>query len=493
MKLYLSKSKYCDAVQCPKMLWMKNNHPELFDESVMDKKRLKDGEEVGDVARGLFGEYTLVEYGEYPDMLRTTLELVENGTENIAEASFAYEGLFCRADILRNLGGNKFELYEVKSSTEIKDIYYHDVAFQYYVLTKLGYEVTKACLVHVNNEYVRHGELDIHELFTINDITDDARSRYSEVESNLKYFANYLESADEPELPLGVYCSEPYDCGFFKHCTKDLPSPNVFDIRKMSFKKKIQLYNKGYVSCEDLLQNNAVSGSFKLQTHYEVSDLPPFINKEKIAKFMKQLYYPIYFLDFESFQPAIPLYDNSSPYNQIVFQYSLHYIEQEGGELHHKEYLAEPGDDPRRKLAEQLCIDIPKNVCVTAYNMSFEQRVIRGLAQLYPDLSEHLMNIHDHIVDLIIPFRSKDYYCKAMQGSCSIKFVLPALFPDDPSLDYHNLEGIHNGGEASEAFSLMQNMAPDELQKYRQNLLKYCGLDTYAMVKIWEKLKEAVK
>ena len=493
MKLYLSKSKYCDAVQCPKMLWMKNNHPELFDESVMDKKRLKDGEEVGDVARGLFGEYTLVEYGEYPDMLRTTLELVENGTENIAEASFAYEGLFCRADILRNLGGNKFELYEVKSSTEIKDIYYHDVAFQYYVLTKLGYEVTKACLVHVNNEYVRHGELDIHELFTINDITDDARSRYSEVESNLKYFANYLESADEPELPLGVYCSEPYDCGFFKHCTKDLPSPNVFDIRKMSFKKKIQLYNKGYVSCEDLLQNNAVSGSFKLQTHYEVSDLPPFINKEKIAKFMKQLYYPIYFLDFESFQPAIPLYDNSSPYNQIVFQYSLHYIEQEGGELHHKEYLAEPGDDPRRKLAEQLCIDIPKNVCVTAYNMSFEQRVIRGLAQLYPDLSEHLMNIHDHIVDLIIPFRSKDYYCKAMQGSCSIKFVLPALFPDDPSLDYHNLEGIHNGGEASEAFSLMQNMAPDELQKYRQNLLKYCGLDTYAMVKLWEKLIEAVK
>ena len=103
------------------------------------------------------------------------------------------------------------------------------------------------------------------------------------------------------------------------------------------------------------------------------------------------------------------------------------------------------------------------------------------------------MNIHDHIVDLIVPFRRKDYYCKAMQGSCSIKFVLPALFPDDPSLDYHNLEGIHNGGEASEAFSLMQNMAPDELQKYRQNLLKYCGLDTYAMVKLWEKLKEAVE
>ena len=493
MKLYLSKSKYCSAVQCPKMLWMKNNHPELYDDSVMDKKRLKDGEEVGDVARGLFGEYTVVEFGEYPDMLRTTLELVENGTENIAEASFAYEGLFCRADILRNLGGNKFELYEVKSSNHINDVYYHDVAFQYYVLTKLGYEVTKACLVHLNKEYVRHGDLDLQELFTINDITDDARSRYSEVESNLKYFANYLESADEPEMPLGEYCSSPYDCGFFNHCSKDLPSPNVFDIRKMSFKKKLQLYNEGCVSFEDLLQNNTVGKSFKLQIRHEVCSLQPFINKERIAEFMKQLYYPIYFLDFESFQPAIPLYDNSSPYNQIVFQYSLHYIEQEGGELHHKEYLAEPGDDPRRKLAEQLCIDIPKNVCVTAYNMTFEKDRIKELAQLYPDLSEHLMNIHDHIVDLIVPFRSKDYYCKAMQGSCSIKFVLPALFPDDPSLDYHNLEDIHHGGEASAAFSLMQNMAPDELQRCRKNLLKYCGLDTYAMVKLWEKLKEAVK
>ena len=494
MKLYLSKSKYCDAVQCPKMLWMKQNKPKEFDESVMNQVVLDNGSEVGDSAMGLFGEYVEVPFdSDLGKMIKKTEELLEAGTSIICEASFAYEGLFCSVDILKNLGGNKFELYEVKSSAKMKDIYHHDAAFQYYVLTKLGYEVTKACLVHLNNKYVRHGDLDIQELFTINDITDDARSRYSEVERNLKYFANYLESADEPEQPLGLYCSAPYKCGFFKHCSKGLPTPNVFDIRKMSSKKKLQLYNEGCVNFEDLLQNNTVGKSFKLQIRHEVCNLQPFINKERIAEFMKQLYYPIYFLDFESFQPAIPLYDNSSPYNQIVFQYSLHYIEQEGGELHHKEYLAEPGDDPRRKLAEQLCIDIPKNVCVTAYNMAFEKDRIKELAQLYPDLSEHLMNIHDQIVDLIVPFRRKDYYCKAMQGSCSIKFVLPALFPDDPSLDYHNLEGIHKGDEASAAFSAMQNMAPEELQRCRNNLLKYCGLDTYAMVKIWEKLKEAIK
>ena len=220
-------------------------------------------------------------------------------------------------------------------------------------------------------------------------------------------------------------------------------------------------------------------------------------NKQFISRFaetnMRQLSYPIYFLDFESFQQAIPLYDNSHPFEQIVFQYSLHYVEHEGGPLHHKEYLAEPGEDPRRGLAEQLCRDIPTDVCVTAYNMSFEKGRIKGLAQLYPDLADHLMNIHDHIVDLMIPFRNKDYYCRAMQGSYSIKYVLPALFPDDPALDYHNLEGIHHGGEASAAFSNMPYMTSDLLEKARHNLLKYCELDTYAMVKVWERLKEVVK
>lgn len=493
MELHLSKSKYCNAVQCPKMLWMQQNRPELYDDSVMDEAILEKGQEVGDLARGLFGAYTVVEFEDYPDMLKQTQELLENGTENIAEASFAYRGLFCSVDILRNLGNNKFELYEVKSSIKCKDIYSHDVAFQYYVLTKLGYEVTKACLVHVNKEYVRHGELDIQELFTIIDITDDARARYAEVENNLQFFEKYLDAVDEPAQPLGEYCFSPYDCGFFKHCSKNLPQPNVFQIAGMQLKKKMRFYREGRVSFEDLAEDRSINGNHMLQIQHEINDLPPLINRDSIAAFMRQLSYPIYFLDFESFQPAIPLYENSKPFDQIVFQYSLHYIEYEGGPLHHKEYLAEPGEDPRRGLAEQLCRDIPTDVCVTAYNMSFEKGRIKGLAQLYPDLADHLMNIHDHIFDLMIPFRSKDYYCKAMQGSYSIKYVLPALFPDDPALDYHNLEGIHHGGEASAAFSNMQYMAPDLLETTRHNLLKYCELDTYAMVKVWERLKEVIQ
>lgn len=236
-----------------------------------------------------------------------------------------------------------------------------------------------------------------------------------------------------------------------------------------------QLYHEYYMNTDDA---------------HELFDYPPYIDVDSIRGFMKNLSYPLYFLDFESFQPAILLFDNSRPYEQIVFQYSLHYVEHEGGELKHTEFLAYPGSDPRRALAEQLCADIPLDVCTTAYSMGFEKGRIRGLAELYPDLREHLMNIHDHIQDLMIPFQKKWYYCCAMQGSYSIKYVLPALFPDDPTLDYHNLDGVHNGGEASEMFAKMATMQPKELETARGQLLKYCGLDTFAMVKVWEKLKE---
>lgn len=171
----------------------------------------------------------------------------------------------------------------------------------------------------------------------------------------------------------------------------------------------------------------------------------------------------------------------------------MHYTEEDGGKLRHCEYLAQPGEDPRRGVAEALCRDIPLDVCTLAYNMSFERGRIRSLAALYPDLSDHLMNIHDHIVDLMMPFQKRQYYTRAMHGSYSIKAVLPALFPDDPELDYHNLEGVHNGTEASEAFARMLDMTTEEREGCRTNLLKYCGLDTLAMVKVWERLIQVMR
>ena len=490
MKYSLSKSRYCSGLQCPKMLWLKKNVPDAFDPSCMNEAVLETGSLVGDLAMGLFGDFTEVPYGDLNQMIETTTQLIQNQTPVIAEASFSVDGLFCSVDILKRISETEVELYEVKSSTEVKPIYLHDAAFQYYVLSRLGFKVSSCSIVHINNRYVRQGDLDIHKLFTIADVTDQVKLLQEEIPQNIKTFREYMEQAAEPADDIGPHCFSPYDCGFFGYCTRELPTPNVFDLAGIRTKTALKCYREGVVSFQDLNQCDALSAGQYKQIEHELYPCPPAIQIPEIKDFLKKLTYPLYFLDFESFQPAIPPYDNVSPFQQIVFQYSLHYIETEGGPLQHKEFLAVPGSDPRRKLAEQLCADIPLDVCTLAYNMGFEKGRIKDLAKLYPDLKDHLMNIHDHIVDLMVPFQKKWYYCRAMQGSYSIKFVLPALFPNDPELDYHNLEGIHHGGEASKAFGDMETMTAEQTQITRDQLLKYCGLDTYAMVKVWEKLKE---
>lgn len=494
-KYHFSKSRYCNGIQCPKMLWLKKNMPDEFDDSVMNQAILSTGNDVGDLAMGLFGDYTEVPYSEsLSEMIPATQKLIDDGVKNICEASFSYDGCFCSVDILRNLGGNKVELYEVKSSTEVKDIYKEDVSYQNFVLSKLGFDVQKVCLVHINNQYVRHGELELDKLFTIVDLTDVAKSKVSEVEENIAKFREYLEQETEPECKVGSQCSSPYDCGYWSHCAVDMPEdgePTVWSISRL--RDKQWYYDNGYITFQQLYDAGILKGNYLQQVEVELKNLPPQIKPKEVSKFLDTLSYPLYFLDFETFNPAVPLYAESSPYQQIVFQYSLHYIEKEGGELKHKECLAYPGSDPRRQIAEQLCKDIPLDVCTTAYNMGFEKGKIRDLAALYPDLHDHLMNIHDNIKDIMIPFQKRWYYTKEMQGSYSIKYVLPALFPDDPSLNYHNLEGVHNGGEASNTFLAMQKMDKDELEKWREHLLRYCELDTFAMVKVLEKLREVGK
>lgn len=486
----LSKSLYCSGVQCPKMLWLKKHRPELFDDSVMNQAVLDTGSEVGDLAMGLFGDYTEVPYGELSGMIRETERLLAAGERIIAEASFSCDGLFCSVDILQNNGGGDVELYEVKSSTSVHEIHYHDVAYQMFVLEELGFRVSRACLVHINREYVRGKELEIEKLFAVEDLTDTVRQMQQAVAERVIFLKDCIRDSEEPARDLGPFCFDPYECGFWKHCTEDLPEPNVFQLSGMQKRTMFKNYWQGIISFEDLLREAKLNAGQEMQIEYELEDLPDHIEADRIRKFLEGLSYPLFFLDFESFQPAVPLYENARPYDQIVFQYSLHYYEEEGGPLLHKEYLAMPGGDPRRELAEQLCRDIPAGVCTIAYNMAFEKGRIKELAGLYPDLREPLMDIHDGITDLMEPFRKKLYYTKAMQGSYSIKYVLPALFPEDPALDYHNLEGVHNGGEASAAFAAMAKMGPEELAACRENLLKYCGLDTFAMVRVLEKLRE---
>ncbi len=488
----LSKSKYCLGVQCPKILWLNEHKPEESMGEILESV-LENGRIVGELAREYFGDYELVEFSyDKKEMCNTTDSLINSGARNIAEASFIYDGLYCAVDILHK-NGDDWEIVEVKSATSVAPEYIDDMAFQLYILEKCGLSIRSVYNLHIDNTYVRHGALELSGLFVLEDCTAEVRVNSSFVKERIQDIRQYMTRNDEEDRDIDVTCDSPYECSFKAYCSRHLPKNTVFDVRKLALNKKYDLYHQGIVTFDDLLDHNTkLSPKQMMQILTEVEDRPEHIEVNEIIHFLNTLQYPIYHLDFETFQQAVPEFEGGKPYGQIPFQYSLH-IEQKDGKLEHNEFLAKEGTDPRRALAEQLCKDIPMGVCSLAYNMSFEKMVLKRLAELYMDLADHLMDIHDNMHDLMVPFSKGYYYSKPMKGSYSIKYVLPALYPYDPELDYHSLDEVHNGAEASAAFLTMASKTPEEIATLRANLLKYCGLDTYAMVKVLAKLREVVE
>lgn len=495
----LSKSKYCAFVQCPRNLWLKTYKPELAAPNTSLDARMESGNEIGDLAMQLFGDFVEVTAHkndgkiDLSEMISRTNELILERCPVICEASFSYNGNYCAVDILKRENGG-YAIYEVKSSTHASQIYAVDIAYQKYVLENCGINVTGTYLVCINSDYVFNGTLKLNEFFQIIDLSAEVFEEYQYVEGNVLAANDIMDDPVEPLYGLSESCNTPYPCAFWEYCSAHLPSPSVFDLYRFGFKKEIEYYKKGIVSYEDLEHDSVMKNHIRsLQVRHELHNLGTHADKKEIKKFLNTLSFPLYFLDFETMQPIIPEFVGTKPYAQIPFQYSLHYLESPNGELKHKEFLGVSGEDPRRAIAEQLCADIPKNVCVLAYNKGFECGRIRELASYFPDLAEHLLNIEKNIKDLIDPFRAGHYYNRAMGGSFSIKSVLPAIYPDDPSLDYHNLEGVHNGSEAMDLFPKIKDLPIDEQATARHNLLKYCELDTYAMVKVWEELVRVTK
>lgn len=495
----LSKSKYTQGVQCPKMLWMRQNMPEQFDDSVLNQAVLENGNAVGDLAMGYYGPYIEVPFdAEDPGRFRKAVELtkayLEEGHRVICEATFSTGDNYCMADILRVRDDGSFDLVEVKSSTEMKDIYFHDMAYQCWVIEQCGYKVSSASLMHVNNKYVRAGELDLHELFAVEDHTQEVLEMARSVPSRLHSILAVADAEAEPAIPIGLQCFNPYECGFRGWCFRELPENNVFDISGILKKKAFALAERGSAGFDELVGDveafSKLNEKQQMQVLSEVNKLPPSIDADGIREFLDELWYPLHFLDFETFQEAIPSFDGQSPYEQVASQYSLHWLDVPDSKLEHTEFLGATGEDPRRQLAERLCKDIPADACVIAWNMGFEKGRIRSLASLFPDLAPHLLAIHDNVRDLMIPFKRGHYYMREMRGSSSIKKVLPALFPNDPELDYESLEGVHQGGEAAYAFQHLSELSVEDQVITREQLLRYCELDTLAMVRIWERLKE---
>ena len=450
----LSKSLYIRGLQCEKSLWLKKKKPEVLQAPDDSAQAIFDaGTSVGELACELFSGGERIEYtGDFGLQMAKTKELIEHGTKVIYEATFCFDGILVMVDILRICEGGLI-INEVKSSTSVKEVYIDDASIQYYVISSLGYKVSA-----VNNTYVRGENLELEKLFRAEDVTEQIMQKQAKIPQILNKFEEILSKNVEPEVDIGPHCSDPYHCDAWEYCWREqrgIPEYSIFNISRLRSDKKFDLYKNGMVKFEDIKDLGIFNASQQIQIRSELSQ-EQIIDKDAIREFLKTLSYPLYHLDFETFQQAVPEFVGLSPYEQIPFQFSIHKDDGKGN-LEHFEFLAEVGADPRYELALNLIKFIPQDACVLAYNMSFEKRVIRQLALNYPQISSELMAIHDNIKDLMAPFASKSYYHPKMQGSYSIKYVLPALAPEFESA-YKDLNLIHNGGEAMQAYEGMAYM-----------------------------------
>jgi len=483
---YLSKSLFIRGRQCHKSLWLQKNRPELKDEITEAQQAIfQSGTDVGILAQHLFPDGVEIHYDglTHQQQIDQTNNEIAKGTRTIYEATFLHDGIFIKADILHH-GTRGWEIYEVKGSTELKAVHIFDAAVQYRVLTGAGLEVGKVSVVHINSAYTRYGELDLSQLFSIVEITGKAQELQAIIGEELVAQRNML-AGDMPSIDIGKLCEDPYPCDFMEHCWRHIPDDSVFDLRGRGV-NKFSLYYQGILRQSDIpldtlneRQRLQVESTLNQQDH---------INEKAVEKFVDGLWYPLCFLDFETFMDAIPSFDGCRPYQQIPFQYSLHIQETPDADLQHHEYLAEPGKDPRRELLNTLLERIPAGACIIAWNQSFEIGVLRKLAEYFPERREQVERWIENFKDLMQPFKSRDIYLWQAKGSYSIKPILPLLAPE---LSYKNLDGVANGGDAMEAWHRMNSLDdPAQVSEIRNALLEYCKLDTLAMVRILARIRE---
>jgi len=486
----LSKSSFIRGLQCDKSLYLYKHHYKLKDPTPSSLQAVFDqGTSIGLLAQELFPhgvDASPENHFKMAESVGKTLDFISQGQTVIYEATFLYDDVLAALDILVN-DEDGWKAYEVKSSTKVSDTYVKDAAIQYYTIKNSGLDLKDISIVYINNQYVKNGEIDINELFMIESVYDQVLDFLPRIPNEVRRLKDVIESPDIPPVDIGPHCSDPYDCDFKGTCWKHIPEYSVFDISRLNKDKKFDLYKQGIISLNQIdLGQTDLNPNQVLQVQSELSG-SVHIDLNEIRNFTNGLNYPLYFLDFETIGPAIPIYNGSRPYEQLVFQYSLHIRETPTSEIEHREYLADPTEDPRVGFIEQLIQDCDSKGDILVYNIGFERGKINGLIEAFPQYILELSGIVGRLKDLMTPFQQKWYYTPEMKGSYSIKSVLPALIPE---LSYNDLE-IKDGGTASNTFlSIVNGTFQGDLQVARKQLLEYCKLDTYAMVKILEKLTQ---
>jgi hypothetical protein len=488
----LSKSKLLSYRQCPKRLWLEVNRPELRADSAATTASFVVGNQVGEIARAVYD----------PDEIGVLINPQEEGFEAafarsqsllkssapIFEAGFKAEGVLAFADVLLPLkkGARKvWRMVEVKSSTSVKDYHHDDAAIQAFVAQAAGVPLLSIALAHIDSEWVYPGKQDYQGLLKEADLSAAVMGRSAEVREWISGAQKVLTKRKPPNKSTGKQCTQPFECGFLAHCRSEEPQAE-FPVSWLPGRLNVALTQAAERphSVDMREVPDELLGEVQQKVKRTTLSNKVFFDKRATKEALAVHKLPAYFMDFETVQFAVPIWKGTRPYQQIPFQFSVHRLDGKG-QLRQHAFLEVSGKDPSKAFAQALIEACGKRGPIFVYNAAFEVARIKELAERFKVLAPSLNALIDRVVDLL-PLARKHFYHPSQQGSWSIKAVLPALCPE---LSYSGLHGVQNGGMAMEAFmeAIQPATSVERRAEIKQQLLAYCELDTYAMVRIWAK------
>jgi hypothetical protein len=491
----LSKSKFVAGVQCLKRLYWLVHEPKLKPEPDETTQAIFDqGHEVEEAARKAFPGGVVVkgEHWEVQSALRQTAQLTADpNVSAIFEAAFLADRILVRVDILQRPRGGKWRLIEVKSTTGVKEEAHHleDVAIQKHVLQRAGVPLSSTSLMHLNRKYVYDGvRLVPDELFTIADIS----RQLSRIEENLprllKQQRAVLAQTKPPTVEPGDQCTRPYICEFYDLCNKAVPDDYVGNLPGIRRQRVQQLSAMGVTKMRDIPADFPLSSRQWRACQCVTTNKPYF--GPRLRRELAQLKYPVFFMDFETFNPALPRFAKMRPFDHIPFQWSVHVQQKPDAPLEHHEFLSDDGRDPRREFVESLLKvleDGRERGSIVVYNRSFEAGRMADLAGWLPEYDRRIGRIQSRLWDLLPVLREQVYH-PSFCGSFSMKDVLPALVP---GMSYEDME-VAEGGQAGLAYNALvrEALSVSERNRLRKALLAYCKQDSLGMVRVLKKLED---
>ena len=486
-----SKSKLMALRQCPKRLWLEVHRPDLREDSAATQASFQVGHQVGDIARRIYdpeglGAVIDVQTEGFARAFERSAQLLHS-TQPIFEAGLEAGGALAFADVMlpeQKDGQQAWRMVEVKSSTSVKDYHRDDVAVQAFVAQSAGVALQSISLAHIDSSWTYPGGGDYRGLLKESDLTAEAFSRTAEVKAWIAQAQLVIASPAEPAIKIGSHCDIPYACGFYDYCSRNEPKPEypIFWLPHIGA-KAVTLAEQGVIDLRNVPDDLLNARQQRVKNHTLANTV--FFDMAGAAADLSVYGLPAYFLDFETIQFAVPIWKGTRPYQQNTFQFSLHMLSS-SGQLEHTEFLDISGNDPSEPFARALITACGQSGPVYVYNAGFETARMSELAIRYPQLSKDLLAINARVVDLL-PIARERYYHPSQQGSWSIKKVLPAVVPE---LRYDTLDGVQDGGAAMEAFieAIHPDTSPERKSLIEQQLLAYCKLDTYAMVRLWQVL-----